>query len=71
MLFSHFDGSNEGMIGREAEMRGFMVKCGDYFGENVENIGDDLIFHSFTILLASIFSSALSTQVPVSPCWVF
>ena len=28
-----------------------------------------LYFHSLTILLASIFSSVLSTYVVVSPCW--
>ena len=29
LLFSYFDDSNEGIIGGEAEMRGFMVKCGE------------------------------------------
>ena len=28
MLLNYFEGSNEGIIGREAEMRGSMVKCG-------------------------------------------
>ena len=28
LLFIYFEGFNEGMIGREAEMRGFMVKRG-------------------------------------------
>ena len=27
LLFNYFEGFNEGMIGREAEMRGSMVKC--------------------------------------------
>ena len=26
-LFIYFDGSNKGIIGGEAEVRGFMVKC--------------------------------------------
>ena len=29
MLFNYFNGSNEGVIGGEAEMRVFMVKCGE------------------------------------------
>ena len=29
MLFNCFEGFNEGIIGREAEMRGYMVKCGE------------------------------------------
>ena len=29
LLFNYFNGSNEGIIGGEAEMRGFMVKCGE------------------------------------------
>ena len=28
LLFNYFEGSNEGIIGRKAEMRGAMVKCG-------------------------------------------
>ena len=28
MLLNYFEGLNEGIIGREAEMRGSMVKCG-------------------------------------------
>ena len=28
LLFNYFNGFNEGIIGGEAEMRGFMVKCG-------------------------------------------
>ena len=28
LLFNYFNGCNEGIIGGEAEMRGFMVKCG-------------------------------------------
>ena len=27
LLFNYFNGSNEEIIGGEAEMRGFMVKC--------------------------------------------
>ena len=29
MLFNYFEGSNEGIIVREAEMRGSVVKCGE------------------------------------------
>ena len=29
LLFSYFEGFNEGMIGRESEMRGSMLKCGE------------------------------------------
>ena len=29
MLFNCFEGFNEGIIGRKAEMRGYMVKCGE------------------------------------------
>ena len=29
LLFNYFNGSNEGTIGGEAEMRGFKVKCGE------------------------------------------
>ena len=29
LLISCLDDSNEGIIGGEAEMRGFMVKCGE------------------------------------------
>ena len=29
MLFNYFNGSDEGIIGAEAEIRGFMVKCGE------------------------------------------
>ena len=29
LLFNYFNGSNEGMIAGGAEMRGFMVKCGE------------------------------------------
>ena len=29
LLFNHFNGSNEAIIGGEAEMRGFMVKGGE------------------------------------------
>ena len=29
LLFNYFNGSNEGIIGGEAEMRVFMVKCGE------------------------------------------
>ena len=29
LLFNYFEGFNEGIIGREAEMRGSMVKCGE------------------------------------------
>ena len=29
MLFNYFEDFNEGLIGREAEMRGSMVKCGE------------------------------------------
>ena len=28
LLFNDFEGSNEGIVGREAEMRGSLVKCG-------------------------------------------
>ena len=28
LLFNYFEGSNEGIIGSEAEMRGSMLKCG-------------------------------------------
>ena len=28
LLFNYFDGSNEEILGGEAEIRGFMVKCG-------------------------------------------
>ena len=29
VLFNYFGGSNEGTIGREAEIRGSIVKCGE------------------------------------------
>ena len=29
LLFNYFSGSNERIIGGEAEMRGFMIKCGE------------------------------------------
>ena len=29
VFFDYFESSNEGIIGREAEMRGPMVKCGE------------------------------------------
>ena len=29
LLFNYFNGSNEGIIGGEAEIRAFMVKCGE------------------------------------------
>ena len=29
LLFNYFNGSNERLIGGEAEMRGFMIKCGE------------------------------------------
>ena len=29
LLFNHFEGFNEGIIGRESEMWGSMVKCGE------------------------------------------
>ena len=29
LLFSYFEGFNEGMIGRESEIRGSMLKCGE------------------------------------------
>ena len=29
LIFNYFNGSNEGIIGGEAEMRGFIVKCGE------------------------------------------
>ena len=29
MLFNYFEGSNKGIVGREAEMRGSMIKCGE------------------------------------------
>ena len=29
LLFNSFEGSNDGIVGREAEMRGSMVKCGE------------------------------------------
>ena len=29
LLFNYFNGSNERIIGGEAEMRGFMIKCGE------------------------------------------
>ena len=29
LLLNYLNGSNEGIIGGEAEMRGFMVKCGE------------------------------------------
>ena len=29
LLFNYFNGSNEGILGGEAEMRYFMVKCGE------------------------------------------
>ena len=29
MLFDYFNGSNERIIGGEAEMTGFMIKCGE------------------------------------------
>ena len=29
LLFSCLNSSNEGIIGGEAEMKGFMVKCGE------------------------------------------
>ena len=29
LLFNYFEGFNEGMIGRESEMRGSVLKCGE------------------------------------------
>ena len=29
MLFNYFEGSNEGIVGRKAEMTGSIVKCGE------------------------------------------
>ena len=29
LFFNYFNGSNEGILGGEADMRGFMVKCGE------------------------------------------
>ena len=29
LCFSYFEGFNEGVIGREAEMRGSLVECGE------------------------------------------
>ena len=29
LLFNYFEGFNEGIIGREAEMRGSLVNCGE------------------------------------------
>ena len=29
LLFNYFSGSNKRIIGGEAEMRGFMIKCGE------------------------------------------
>ena len=29
LLFNYVDGSNEEILGGEAEIRGFMVKCGE------------------------------------------
>ena len=29
VLFNYFEGSNKGTVGREAETRGSMVKCGE------------------------------------------
>ena len=29
LLFNYFNGSNEGIIRGQAEMRSFMVKCGE------------------------------------------
>ena len=37
MLFNYFNGSDEGIIGAEAEIRDFMVKCGD--GKTVRGRG--------------------------------
>ena len=36
MLFNCFEGFNEGIIGTEAEMRGYMVKCGE---KTLERLG--------------------------------
>ena len=38
LLFNYFSGSNEGIIGEEAEMRGFMIKCGERLLEGWEYV---------------------------------
>ena len=38
LLFNYFSGSNEGIIGGEAEMRGFMIKCGERLLEGWEYV---------------------------------
>ena len=29
LLFNYFEGSNDGIVGREVEIRGSMVRCGE------------------------------------------
>ena len=38
MLFNYFEGFNEGIIGREAELRGYMVKFGERLLEGRERV---------------------------------
>ena len=43
MLFNYFNGSNERIIGGEAEMRGFMIKCGERRLEGWKYMNDTVI----------------------------
>ena len=38
MLFNYFEGFNEEIIGREAELRGYMVKFGEILLEGGERV---------------------------------
>ena len=38
LLFNYFEGFNEGIIGREAELRGYMVKFGERLLEGRERV---------------------------------
>ena len=53
LLFNYFEGFNEGMIGREAQMRGFMGKCeetpSEGGGEGVREISVKLSMNNDTI----------------------
>ena len=47
MLFNYFEGSNEGIIVREAQMRGSMVKCGERPLEGVGGGGGGWVYVKF------------------------
>ena len=42
VLFNYFEGFNEGIIGREAEMGGSMVKCGERPLEGGVGLGEGM-----------------------------